>query len=692
MEAGATSADAGAGAGAGTAPAVQQIRQAVGQAERLLDAQPDQALAQAEAILTQMPGLAPAEFLACQALRKLGNPAAALARLAALARSQPHVPTVIWELAQAASEAGDGVQAIAALENLTRQQPGVATGWFMLAKELRAAGRSNEAWRADISGVHATSRDPELLQAATDMNAGALDESAAILNARLARMPHDPVGTRLLGEVHWRRGDMAEAQALVERALELAPGFDTAREFMVRLLLQMSQLSRALVHAEILAASPAKNAGHELLKASVLVRLGDQEPARVIYQKLLAGNPDQPQVWQNLGHVLKTLGAQEEAIAAYREAATRNPTMGEAWWSLANLKTVKLSPEDIARMTAALALLDQGDEARREDVFHLHFSLGKAHEDAKNYAASFDHYDQGNRLRRSAVFYDANEFAAEVAGTAATFTPALLARMGEGGCPSADPIFIVGLPRSGSTLIEQILSSHSQVEGTMELAEMMVIASRLQSRVDDGEFADFAAMIASLTPAHRRALGEEYIERTRVHRQSDKPRFIDKMPNNWQHVGLIKLILPNAAIIDARRHPLGCCFSAWKQHFARGQLFTYDQTDVGRYYADYTRLMAAFDRAAPGAVHRVIYEQMVADTPGEVGRLLAHLGLPFEEACLAFWETKRAVRTASSEQVRQPIFSDAVEHWKNYAAWLGPLEAALGDVARTYPDVPEIQA
>ena len=685
MEAAATK----AGTGAGTAPAAHQIRQAVEQAECLLDTQPDEALARAEAILKQMPGLAPAEFLACQALRKLGKPVAALPRLAALVRSQPRMPSLIWELAQAASEAGDRAQAIAALEDLTRQQPGVATGWFMLARELRAADRSDEAWRADLSGVHAASRDPELLQAATDMNAGDLDACAAMLSARLERMPRDPVGTRLLGEVHWRRGDMTEALALVERALDLAPGFDTAREFVVRLLLQVTQLSKALDHADILASSPAKNAGHDLLKASVLVRLGDQERAREIYERLLAGNPDQPQVWQNLGHVLKTLGAQDEAIAAYREAATHNPTMGEAWWSLANLKTVKLGPEDIERMTAALASLDQGDEARREDVFHLHFSLGKAHEDAKDYAASFDHYDQGNRLRRSAVFYDADEFGAEVAATAATFTPALLGGMGEGGCSSSDPIFIVGLPRSGSTLVEQILSSHSQVEGTMELAEMMVIASRLQSRVDEGEFADFAAMIESLTPAHRQKLGEEYIERTRVHRQSAKPRFIDKMPNNWQHVGLIKLILPNAAIIDARRHPLGCCFSAWKQHFARGQLFTYDQTDVGRYYADYTRLMAAFDRAAPGAVHRVIYEQMVADTPGEVGRLLAHLGLPFEEACLAFWETKRAVRTASSEQVRQPIFSDAVEHWKNFAPWLGPLEAALGDVARTYPEVPE---
>ncbi len=673
---------------AGSAPADHPLKLALEQAEVLLETQPEVALAQAEAILQQRPGLLPAEFLACQALRKLGRPGAALPRLAVLVRRQPHVPSLIWELAQAASAAGDRPQAIAALENLTRQQPAVASGWFMLAAELRAEGRDADAWRADHSGVRAASRDPELLKAATDMNSGALEESAAMLSARLERMPGDPVGTRMLGEVQWRRGDMDQALALVARAVELAPGFDTAREFLVRLLLQVNRLPEALEHAETLVSSPAGIAGHNLLKASVLVRLGEQERARAIYEKLLGAQPDQPLVWQNLGHVLKTLGAQDEAIAAYREAATRNPAMGEAWWSLANLKTVKLGPEDIERMTAALASLDGSDEARREDVFHLHFSLGKAYEDAQDYPASFHHYDQGNRLRRTLVRYDPDQFSAEVAATAQTFTAAFLSGMGEGGCAASDPIFIVGLPRSGSTLVEQILSSHSQIEGTMELAEMMVIASRLQSRVDDGEFADFAAMAASLTPDHRRRLGEEYIERTRVHRQTDKTRFIDKMPNNWQHVGLIKLILPNAAIIDARRHPLGCCFSAWKQHFARGQVFTYDLADVGRYYAEYVALMAAFDRAAPGAVHRVIYEQMVADTPGEVNRLLAHLGVPFEDACLAFWETKRAVRTASSEQVRQPIYSDAVEHWKHYAPWLGPLEAALGDVATHYPALP----
>jgi len=670
------------------APEPPSPRAVLAEAASLLQARPGEALAKAEAVLRQAPGFPPAELLACQALRRLGRAKAALPRLAALARSQPRVPAVLWELAQAASESGESRRAIDALEQLTRQQRGVAGGWFLLAKELRKADREEEAWRADLSGVHASSRDPELLAAAVAMNEGGLEESEATLKARLDRSPDDAPATRLLGEVFWRRGDMGGAMALVERAVELAPGFDLARDFLVRLLLQANRLPEALRHAEVLARSPLKTPAHDLLMASVLVRLGDQERAGELYGQLLARQPNQPQVWQNLGHVLKTLGQQAGAIDAYRQAVTRQPTMGEAWWSLANLKTVRLGADDIASMGQALRSLATDAASRRDDIFHLHFSLGKALEDAKDYPASFRHYDEGNRLRRALVRHDAAEFSAEVAATARTFTPALLARMGEGGCPAPDPIFIVGLPRSGSTLVEQILASHSQVEGTMELPEMMMIAGRLQSRVDEGEFADFATMIASLTPADRLRLGEEYLERTRIHRQTDRPLYIDKMPNNWQHVGLIKLILPHAKVIDARRHPLSCCFSGWKQHFARGQAFTYDLGDIGRYYRYHVALMAAWDAAAPGAVHRVFYENLVANTEAEVRRLLDHLDLPFEHGCLEFYKNERAVRTASSEQVRQPIFTGGLEQWKNYEAWLDPLVEALGPVATAYPAVP----
>lgn len=658
---------------------------ALAQASALLDTQPAVALARAEAILKHSRGLPPAELLACQALRRLGKPGVALQRLEALARSHPDVPLVAWELAQAASDAGKGARAIAVLEALTRKQPAISDGWFLMAKELRKAGREQDAWRADLSGVHASSRDPELLKAAVAMNKGELDDAAAALETRLRRRPGDAPACRLLGEVHWRRGEMTEALDLVERALDLAPGFDLARDFLIRLLLQTNRLEEALRHVQYLAASPVKSPGHDLLKASVLVQLNEQSQAGEIYERLLTQDKAQPQVWQNLGHVRKTLGRQAEAIEAYRQAVNHEPAMGEAWWSLANLKTVKLGTEDIAAMEQALASLAPEAGDRQEDVFHLHFALGKAYEDAKDYAASFGYYELGNRLRRVMVPHDPEDFSAEIRAAAETFTAPFLSGLQNGGCPARDPIFIVGLPRSGSTLVEQILASHSEVEGTMELPDMMMIAGRLQSRVDEGEFPDFQTMIAALTPEDRLRLGEEYIERTRVHRHTAKPLFVDKMPNNWQHVGLIRMILPNASIIDARRHPMSCCFSGWKQHFARGQTFTYNLTEIGRYYRDYVDLMAAYDLAAPGAVHRVFYENMVEDTEAEVRRLLDYLGLPFEQGCLEFYNNDRAVRTASSEQVRQPIYTGGIEHWKHYEPWLAPLVEALGPALDAYP-------
>ncbi|WP_174285677.1 tetratricopeptide repeat-containing sulfotransferase family protein [Sphingomonas bacterium] len=660
------------------------ISESLAQAIDQLETNPQRALTQAQEILRKDPGHPVARLVEGQALRRAGDPGVALRRMADLVRSQPGMPEAVWELAQAASEAGEHGQAIAALERLTRLQPMVARGWFLLARECRKAGRDDQAWRADLSGVRASSRDPALLNAAVAMNEARFADGEAILEARLSRSRDDPVATRLLGEINWRRGDMSAAMVLVERAVALAPGFDMARDFLIRLLLQNNRLPEALEQATVLTASPIRHPGHRLLMASVMVRLGHQEQAKAIYEDLLAQKADEPQLWQNLGHVQKTLGDQADAIHSYRQAVTYQPTMGEAWWSLANLKTVRLDDADIAAMEQALAVLERAGKPDGEDIFHIHFSLGKALEDRADYAASFRHYAQGNRLRRAMVRHDADEFAAEVAATAAVFTAGFISERDRGGCQAPDPIFIVGLPRSGSTLVEQILASHSQVEGTMELSEMMIIAGRLQSRVDEREFPDFQAMIDSLSAADCRRLGEEYIERTRAHRQTAKPLFVDKMPNNWQHVGLIRLILPNAKVIDARRHPISCCFSAWKQHFARGQAYSYDMVDIGRYYRDYMALMATFDLAAPGAVHRVIYEKMVKNTRGEITRMLAYLGLPFEEGCVTFWQNKRAVRTASSEQVRQPIFTDAVDHWHHFEEYLSPLIDTLGDAVDRY--------
>jgi len=413
---------------------------------------------------------------------------------------------------------------------------------------------------------------------------------------------------------------------------------------------------------------------HVNLKAATVARLGDFEEAIALYESVLARAPKQARVWMSYGHILKTVGRQAEGVDAYRKAIAVNPNLGEAWFSLANLKTVKFDEADIAAMRAALDQLNLGEE----DRFHLEFALGKAMHDAGDAEEAFAHFAAGNALRRKTQPYSRKDTTQAVDRAIATFTRESFEDR-RGGCEAADPIFIVGMPRAGSTLVEQILSSHSLVEGTSELPDLPAVA-----RKNPG----YPKSALALSEVERTALGEEYLERASVQRRTDRPFFIDKLPNNWLYVPFIQLILPNAKIIDARRHPLGCCFSNFRQHFARGQAFTYDLTDVGNYYADYVRLMAHVDAVLPGKVHRVFYERMVDDTEAEVRALLAYCGLDYEPACLDFHETKRAVRTASSEQVRQPIYRDATEDWVRYEPFLGSLKDALGEVLVRYPDIP----
>jgi hypothetical protein len=399
---------------------------------------------------------------------------------------------------------------------------------------------------------------------------------------------------------------------------------------------------------------------------------------------VLADYPNNARVWMSYGHALKTTNRSSECVQTYRKSIELAPHLGEAYWSLANLKTFRFTPADIEAMQAQLATTNLTDD----DRLQFHFALGKAFEDARQFTESFQHYAEGNRLRRTGVGYDADANIEQMQRSRALFTPEFFAARAGQGTQAPDPIFIVGLPRSGSTLLEQILSSHPLVEGTMELADIVNMARELggpHARVQGA----YPESIAALDENALRSLGERYLEQTRIYRRTDAPFFIDKLPNNFAHTGLIHLILPRAKIIDARRHPLGCCFSNFKQHFARGQHFTYSLDDLGRYYRGYVQLMAHFDAVLPGRVHRVIYERMIEDTEGEVRRLLDHCGLPFDERCLRFYENERAVRTASSEQVRRPIYREGVDHWQHYEPWLGPLKSALGSVLEHYPNVPE---
>jgi tetratricopeptide (TPR) repeat protein len=530
---------------------------------------------------------------------------------------------------------------------------------------------------ADVAerAISAGIRNPQLMEAALALHDNRLHDAEPILKAHLKQDPFDVAAIRMLAELAGRIGRYKDAENLLRRAVELAPGFMAARSNLATVLHRQGRSAEAIEELDHLLAIDPDNGVNANLKAAALGRIGEYDEAIGLYEQVLKLHPDAPKIWMSFGHILKTVGRQDESVAAYRRAITLAPGLGEVWWSLANLKTVQLSSDDIAAMEAAF---DRAD-LTPEDRFHLHFALGKAFEDAKAADSAFHHYAEANRRRREQIDYDADDTRTQVDRAKALFTPTFLAERDGAGCLAPDPIFIVGMPRAGSTLIEQILASHSQIEGTMELPDMPVLAAKAKA---------MAGGLAGLAPAQLRELGEDFLARTRIQRKSGKPFFIDKLPNNWLHTGLIRLILPNAKIIDARRHPLDCCFSNFKQHFARGQAFTYGLEDMGRYYADYVALMAHFDAVMPGRIHRVVHETLIDDTEAQVRALLDYFGLPFEEACLRFYENDRAVRTASSEQVRRPINRDGVGQWKAFEPWLDPLKAALGPVLTHYPDAP----
>lgn len=518
-------------------------------------------------------------------------------------------------------------------------------------------------------------RDPRLMNAALALYDNRLSEAEPLLRAHLKEDPFDVYAIRMMAELAGRIGRYRDAENLLRRALELAPSFGAARANLATVLYRQNRPVEAIAELDRVMVEDPENIGHSNLKAAALGKIGGFDEAIDLYREVLSHMPNQPKVWMSLGHMLKTVGRQEEGVAAYRRALDLSPALGEVWWSLANLKTVRFTADDVAAMQAALSRDDISDE----DRFHLDFALGKALEDAKDYATAFTHYAQGNALRRENIDYDADETTAFVDASIALFTREFFATRAGFGSMSSAPIFVVGMPRAGSTLVEQILSSHSLIEGTSELPDIPALARW---------GGNYPERLAELPSERWAELGDEYLARTRVQRKTDKPFFIDKLPNNWAHVPFIHLILPNAIVIDARRHPLGCCFSNFKQHYAHGQAFSYALEDIGRYYADYVRLMDHIDRTLPGRVHRVIYERMVDTTEAEVRTLLAACGVPFEEACLRFHETERAVRTASSEQVRRPIFREGTEGWRGFEPWLDPLKSALGDVLTCYPDAP----
>jgi tetratricopeptide (TPR) repeat protein len=562
--------------------------------------------------------------------------------------------------------------------------PNSAHAYRLLGAALRRSGDVEEAEAAELQAISASVRDPALLRAAEALLENDLPTAEQLLRARLKGRPTDVAAIRMMAELAGRLGRFGDSEKLLRRALELAPAFAPARANLATVLYRQNRPAEAIEELDRLQAADAAHAGNQNLKAAALGRVGSYEEAIGIYEQVLVKMPRQPKVWMSYGHALKTVGRQEDSLKAYRQALAIAPTLGEVWWSLANLKTVPFSDEDVAAMEQALGQ----DGLTPDDRLHLHFALGKALEQRASYDASFAHYSEGNRLRSELSPFDYDDVGILVQRSKRFFTPAVFASRADDGCQAADPIFILGMPRSGSTLVEQILASHSMIEGTMELPDMPALAKRIGGGKAKWGRSTYPECLAELPPSELRALGEEYLERTRIQRKTDRPFFIDKMPNNWLHVGFIRLILPNARIIDARRHPLDCCFSNFKQHYARGQGFSYSLEGMGRYYSDYVELMAHFDDALACPPARVIHERLVDDPEGEIRHMLSALALPFEARCLDFHSNKRAVRTASSEQVRRPINREGVGQWKPYDRWLGPLKQALGQIADAYPEVP----
>lgn len=520
-----------------------------------------------------------------------------------------------------------------------------------------------------------------LLEAADLIAANRFDQAHSVLADYLSKRADDADALALVARALVRQGRKREAIEVLERVTALAPDFAVARFNLANLLAQANHFDAALAQLDTLLAIDPDNALFLQLKASVFETTGENEATLAICERLAAENPDRAECFVALGHAHRALGDKNEAIAAYRKAIALVPQSGLAWWSLANMKTAKFGEAEIAQMHRQLARPDLA----AEDRIHLQFSLGKAYEDARAFDKSFEQYAKANAATRLRIEYDPDTLSSGVAANKRIFTREFFAARAGWGCSAPDAIFVLGRPRSGSTLLEQILSSHSAIEGTAELPYITAMAARLEGRDSHSYGTQYLNVLAQMGPEDLKRLGEEYMDVTRVHRKQGRPFFIDKKPGNFPHVGLIHLILPNAKIVDARRHPVACGLSMFKHYSSKGRLRL---AELGLFYRDYVALMAHFDAALPGRIHRVIYEETVADPEAQVRRLLDYLGVPFEEACLRFYETERTVLTPSSEQVRRPITGEAVDYWKNYEPHLQPLIRSLGSAFDEYPRVP----
>ena len=652
-------------------------------ASLLLESDPAAAARHASDIVAAFPGHEEANLLLATACRRLGDPATAIRVLEALSAAHPASPVMQLELGRSYAAGGRGAEACAAFQRAVELDATLADGWQELAAQHFLAGNSLEGDAAYFNYSRLATDPPGLADAYVALSDNRLGAAEAVVAQYLRKTPRDVVALRMLADIATRRSDGQVAKNHLTECLELAPGYAAARYDLARLLYEQQRIAEALPLIERLLATEPNNTSYLTLKSQIIRLVGRIEESIAIMERVVADRPDDAPQWLLFGNLLRETGEQSRSIEAYRRSLAAQAGFGEGYWALANLKTFRFTDADIATMQQQLALLPAFGSARK----HLEFALGKAFEDAGQFAASFEHYANGNNLQRATVDYDPAAASAYVQRSKALYTAGFFADRAEWGSQRPDPIFIVGLPRSGSTLLEQILASHSQVEGTRELPDLPTMVMELFKRPNSAGNSDseYPSSIASLSRTEIEQMAARYLNQTQAHRPLGLPRFVDKMLANFSHVGLIQLMFPHASIIDSRRHPMACSFSCYKQLFPRGMNFSYDLAELGLYYREYAELMEHMDSALPGRVHRVNYEQLVADPEHEVRRLLDYCRLPFEADCLRFYQNPRVVQTVSSEQVRRPIYADAVDQWRSYEPWLGALKDALGNLSDRYP-------
>jgi len=569
------------------------------------------------------------------------------------------------------------VRAIDAYCQAVLRNPALLASWQALDELYQQQGNLSAAKEMHKQVQYLSALPVELLSVNSMIYENKLYKAEQLCRSFLQKMPHHVEAMRLLADIGVKMQVLDDAEFLLESCVEFEPDNKIARFNYADVLYKRQKFNESLKQAEKLHNEDPDNLSFSMIMANCHVGSGAIEAALEIYNKALEQAPNNHNILLMQAHALKAIAKVDEAITAYQNAYKSKPDFGDAFWSLANLKTYRFSDEEINMMKER-----QLDERTAlVDRFHFCFALGKAFEDKKDYAIAMEYYQLGNSLKKQQSRYKAEHIDKEFQTQIDICTPALFAENKGCGSTTPDPIFIVGLPRAGSTLLEQILSSHSQVDGTMELPNITAIVNKLNGRRRVDEEQRYPGNLHEIVPELLTQLGDEYINGTQVYRHN-APYFIDKMPNNFRHIGLIHLILPNAKIIDARRHPMACCFSGFKQLFAEGQEFTYGQEEIGRYYKGYIELMAHWDKVLPGRVLRVQYEDVVDDLETQVKRILDYCGLPFEEACLNFHQTVRAVKTPSSEQVRQPIYKSGLAQWKNFESYLEPLKEVLGSLAK----------